>query len=282
MGDAWVRVVAEVPDGLLELAGDALWRAGAAGIEEQPAPGATRLLAGCPDAATGALAAAALEALGIPARVEAVTDDGLDAWRAHARAERAGPFWLVPAWQSAPDEADPDAVLRLDPGRTFGSGSHPTTRLVLAALAELVRPGDRVLDVGAGSGVLSVAAARLGAAAVVAIDVDDASPAVVAANAEANGVADLVAASTRPLALVAATEPPADVVAANLLAPVLRELAGSLVAATALDGHLVASGLLADRWEEGVAPLAPLAPTSVSIEDGWAAVVLARPVADDR
>ena len=83
-----------------------------------------------------------------------VDDDGLDAWRAWATPVAAGPWWVVPAWLDPPDGADRDLVLRIDPGRAFGSGSHPTTRLVLQVLAERVGPGDRVLDVGCGTGAL--------------------------------------------------------------------------------------------------------------------------------
>src|SRR5699024_6509586 len=103
-------------------------------------------------------------------------------------------FTLIPTWIDPPraddegldgsDDARPNRgrrakriALRLDPGRTFGSGSHPTTRLCLDALAELEPAGLRVLDVGTGSGILAVAAAKLGATAVTAIDTDPASPA---------------------------------------------------------------------------------------------------------
>ncbi|MCB0929591.1 MAG: 50S ribosomal protein L11 methyltransferase, partial [Mycobacterium sp.] len=83
-----------------------------------------------PESATAAATALDLLARrGVDGDLEPVVDDGLDGWRAHARAERAGPFWLVPTWVAAPVGADAASVLRLDPGHTFGSGSHPTTRL---------------------------------------------------------------------------------------------------------------------------------------------------------
>lgn len=281
--DGWTRVVVAVGADEVELAADLLWSTGAAGIEEQDGEGVVVLLAGFADGATAAAAAAALHAAGhLGATTAAVTDDGLDAWRAFAQPVRAGRFWLTPTWLDPPGGAADDEVLWLDPGRTFGSGSHPTTRLVLEQLDRLVRPGQAVLDVGCGSGVLAIGAARLGAASVLAIDIDPASPAVAAANAARNEVGHLVHASDRSLAEVAAAGARVDVVAANLLAPVVAELAGHLVAVVAPHGHLVVSGLLADRWEASAALLDPLVVRSVHTAEGWAAVVLGWPEAAGR
>ena len=114
-------------------------------------------------------------------------------------------------------------MVLIDPGRAFGSGSHPSTLLALAALEALVLPGSTVLDVGCGSGVLAVAAARLGAGRVVAIDIDPAAHEATLDNAARNGVA--VEVSATPLGEVAGRF---DVVVANLLAPTLVELAAPL------------------------------------------------------
>ncbi|MEZ5203552.1 MAG: 50S ribosomal protein L11 methyltransferase [Acidimicrobiales bacterium] len=270
--DGWVRVLVTTPPELADLASDACWEAGAAGIEERSNDGAIELRAGFASSAPARAALAHLAALGLGGIVEPVGDDGLDAWRAHAAAVPAGPFWLVPTWVDPPADADPTGVLHIDPGRTFGSGSHPTTRLVAALLAALVAPGDRVLDVGTGSGVLAVAAARLGAAEVVAIDIDETSPEVVAANAERNGVEAIVRASTTPLERLDVGAGFA-VVAANLLA---RSSPTSPAICEAPSRPAV-------RWSpracwpiagRPVAPLAPLSPERVEVEDGWAAVVL--------
>ena len=211
------------------------------------------LLAGYPDEPTAERTAADVAATGgagvVSVTVTPVDDHGLDGWRAHAQVVEAGPFTLVPAWLDH-RRTTGERTIRLDPGPTFGSGSHPTTRLVLAAIAELVEPGYRVLDVGCGSGVLAVAAALCGADAV-GLDVDPASAAVTAANASLNGVQDRVAYDDRPLALLAASVreggPRFDVVLANLLSPIIVELADDLVAVTEPDGHLVVSGLLSER-----------------------------------
>jgi ribosomal protein L11 methyltransferase len=277
--DGWRRVVFTVAADRAELAADACWRAQAAGIEEQPGtgPDELRLLAGFADPAAAETAVGLLRALGIDGvAVERIDDTGLDGWRPFARAERAGRWWIVPAWLPAPPHAPDERVVAIEPASAFGSGSHPTTRLVVDALDRTVVAGDRVLDVGCGSGVLSVVAALLGAE-VVAIDVDPHAAEATEGNARRNGVGERVLASARPLAAVAADDAPFDVVAANLLAPVIHELAPSLVAAVAPGGVLIASGLLEDRWEATTALLGPLAVEGVATEDGWAAITLRAP-----
>lgn len=279
----WWRTVVAADRYLVDLCIDALWAEGPAAVEEQDAGDVTRLLAGYPDRASAARAAAATTALGATAHAEAVTDDGLDQWRAHARPVRAGRFLVIPDWlegQAATDpapEAGAQVPLLIDPRRTFGSGSHPTTRLCLAAVDDLVEPGARVLDVGCGSGILGIAAALIGATTVLGVDVDAGSPAATEANAAANRVEDRVAATTDPLrAVVAAADRPFDLVLANLLAPTIDELAEPLVAALAPGGHLVASGLLAESWADAVEPLRGLRTVSVLTEQEWVAVILAR------
>ncbi|HEX2578305.1 MAG TPA: 50S ribosomal protein L11 methyltransferase [Aquihabitans sp.] len=273
----WLRVVVEVGAEDVELAADRLWALGPAAVEERPAPSGTVLLAGFDDAARAEAAAVAVAPWAVrEPEVVPVVDDGLDGWRAHAGVLDAPPFVVVPAWLDPPADLPADRhVLRIDPGRTFGSGSHPTTRLVLGRLAGLVRPGHAVLDVGTGSGVLAVAAALVGAGTVLGVDVDDAAPAATAANAQLNGVADRVGVTTSPLA-TATSGRTFDVVLANLLAPVIVELAEPLVAAVADDGVLIASGLLADRWAEATDRLAGLEVVDVAVDDGWAAVSLRR------
>ena len=201
-----------------------------------------------------------------------------DAWRPHARPVRVGSLLVVPV---GPDDADPPpesdgtTVLAIDAGRAFTAGSHPTTRLVLAevevALAGLDAP--TVLDVGSGSGVLSVAAARLGAAAVTAIDIDPAALDATLANAARNGVADLVDVRSTPLADL---DGQYDLVVANLLHSTLVELAAALAARVAPEGRLVLSGLLSDQWVDAAFHLGRWYAEAVTTEDGWVAVRLSR------
>lgn len=272
----WTTVVVEVAAPQGELAADALWGAGAPAIEEQDAgEGRVRLLAGYPTPDEAEAAASAARALGwTVTAVVPVGDDGLDGWRAFARPERAGRVVLVPAWVDAPEPRPGDLTVTLDPGATFGSGSHPTTRLVAAAAAELVDPGAAVLDVGSGSGVLAVVAALAGAASVIALDVDPAAADVVTANAVRNGVADRIRFDARPLSELAASGATFDLVLANLLAPVVIDLAPPLVSVLAPGGRLVVSGLLADRWQTATARLAGLVVIEVERDEGWVAVTL--------
>jgi ribosomal protein L11 methyltransferase len=251
--DAPIVVQLEVAVEDAELAADALWQAGpSAVLEVDLGEGRVRLTADVADAAL------------VPARwspmVLHVDDDGyLDAWRTWAAPVRAGRHVVLrPAWVPVNfvDTAPDDLVVVLDPGRSFGSGSHETTRLAIALLEEVVGPGDRVLDVGCGSGVLSVVAALLGAAEIVAIDVEPAAVASTAANAAANEVGERVTASATPLADLP-VEPAFDVVVANIGGGILPTLAPALAARTAAGGALLVTGLLEDQLAPVVAVLGP-------------------------
>ena len=138
-----------------------------------------------------------------------------------------------------------DVVIDLDPGAAFGNGLHPSTQLCLVALEECVSSGMRALDVGTGSGVLAIAAARLGAASVDALDVEPVAVATARENVARNGLLDRVRVA---LGTVERTDEFAgryDLVVANIVAPVLIRLAPALVAALAPGGRLLASGITA-------------------------------------
>ena len=277
-GTGWVRVsIATDPrrdPAAPEVASALLWAAGAAGVEEQEVEGAVLLIGGFADGATAARAVARAVELGLDAAAAPILDDGLDAWRRWAVPERAGRFWITPPWIDPPTLSPGEEVLWIDPGPTFGSGSHPTTRMVLAVLEDLVVPGATVLDAGCGSGVLAIGAARCGASDVVATDIDPASPETVAANAARNGVGERVRSTTDPIASLAAQDERWSVVAANLLAPVVADVGPDLVTCLADGGALVVSGLLADRWEASLPALVPLGIERVVEEQGWVAIVL--------
>lgn len=176
-------------------------------------------------------------------------EDWQSRWRAHAvRACFGGRLWLLPRDEpfDAPETGpEPAVVLRLDPGLAFGSGSHPTTRLCLAALAHAPLVGARVLDYGCGSGVLGLAAARLGAREVVAVDHDPQALLATRDNAAYNQV------GPERLQVLAPEELPRaeafDVVVANILANPLVTLAPVLTRHTEHGGRLLLSGLLAEQ-----------------------------------
>ena len=171
-------------------------------------------------------------------------------------------LWIVPTWREAPD---PRAlVVRLDPGMAFGTGTHPTTRLALRFLARVVHGGERVLDYGCGSGILAIAAAKLGAAEVDAVDLDLLALEAAGGNSRANQVAVRV---WTPEAL-----PPGDydVVVANILANPLIVLAPVLTARARKGGALALSGILEAQADDVEAAFRPAIDLDVTgSEDGW-------------
>lgn len=251
-------------------AADVLWMARPSAVAERELDGGRVVLTA--DVAEPAI----LDRLPPSCVVRVLELDGdayLDAWRAWARPVRAGRrVVLHPAWLPDPGGlASDDLVVRLDPGRAFGSGSHPSTRLVITALEDHLHAGARVLDVGAGSGVLSVVACLLGAASAVAVDIDPAALDATRANAVANGVNDRVEASTTPVADVPGQF---DLVLANIGARVLRDLARDLTERVADGGTLVLAGLLDAQTDEVVAAYPTLHEVARHTEQGWTAVVL--------
>lgn len=162
-------------------------------------------------------------------------------------------LWVHPSWIAPPD---PEGInIMLDPGMAFGTGTHPTTALCLEWLANCrVLAGARVVDYGCGSGILALAAAKLGARQVWAVDLDARALAVTCDNAAKNEVLDLII----PLLPEHADPPqPVDIVIANILAGPLLELAARFAKLTVIGGRVVLSGILAEQAEECLAAYAP-------------------------
>jgi ribosomal protein L11 methyltransferase len=186
-------------------------------------------------------------------RVRSVDEtDWTEAWKAGYRPQRIGRVVVLPSWLE--EDIGPDeVVLRLDPGMAFGTGLHPTTRGCLTLLQAVGPMPPRVLDVGSGSGILALAAARLGADHVDCLDTDPVAVRATLANAATNGLADRVSATVGSLGQPGEPYP---LVLANLIASVLVELAPALAAHTAPGGSLLASGIIAGRAAEVAAALA--------------------------
>jgi ribosomal protein L11 methyltransferase len=240
----------DVPAEAVELTSSQLFELGALGIEERDAStllrssggaGTTTLVASFADDETASLARQQL-APGLAARIEHVVGDAWrDAWRAYFKPLRVGERLVVrPSWE-AYDAAPGDLVITLDPGQAFGTGTHESTQLILAALPAQLPAALRVLDVGTGSGILAIACLLLGAERVDAIDNDPLSISAAHENAEQNALRGRLLASETPLAALAGEY---DLVLANIEARVLVPLAGELSARVAHGGKLLLSGLL--------------------------------------
>jgi ribosomal protein L11 methyltransferase len=195
------------------------------------------------------------------------------AWEASVTPVRVGPFLLCRSGLDVPDEHADATVLRVDPKRSFGSGHHASTRLTLRLLLDAVAPGDAVVDVGIGTGVLAIAACHLGARRVLGVDTAPAAVTNARANAEQNGVGDRVTVREGSVEAVSA-DLGADVVAANITLDTILDLLPALRTRLADDGTLLLAGLLTSqraRMLEGLAAHDLTAAQEVS-EDGWWAV----------
>lgn len=184
----------------------------------------------------------------------------------------AGPLWIVPSWHTPPDTSAEAINLVLDPGLAFGTGSHPTTRMCLQWLVR-ERPVGSVLDYGCGSGILAIAAAKLGAREVVGIDIDPQAVRSAHDNAAVNNVHAAFFDASQTLAAPYDTQQ-YDVVLANILANPLRVLAPALTARLKPGASLVLAGLLAEQATELIGIYSPWLEMRVDdTQEGWSLLV---------
>lgn len=191
--------------------------------------------------ALGHLQAFGLGPIGRPRLRRLLDEDWLESWKASFTPIRIGRFLIRPTWAAAADPGDA-IVIELDPGMAFGTGLHPTTQQCLAALSDLDVAGRSLLDVGTGSGILAIAAAKRGAAPIVATDVDELSVRAARDNCVHNAVTATVLEGSA--ADVSGTF---DIVLANIVADTLRAIAPDLRARLAPGGTLVLAGIVADK-----------------------------------
>jgi ribosomal protein L11 methyltransferase len=184
-----------------------------------------------------------LSPVGEMQRREIAEEDWANAWKEHFHPLKVGRVVIKPSWREWEVEPE-DIIVELDPGMAFGTGLHPTTQLVLAALQERVQPETEVLDLGTGSGILAIAAARLGAK-VTALDVSDVSVEVAQSNVAANGLSNTIRVSKGSIDSVSGRQ--FDLILANIIASVLADLAPQLAAALRPHAELLGSGIVEER-----------------------------------
>jgi ribosomal protein L11 methyltransferase len=270
-----------------------LWDLGAVGVVEEAHPGTSVVRAFLPPGADAASLAADLRrylselvALALPGAAARVATAPLpdqpwaDAWRAHFRPVPVGRGLLVcPPWDVPPPAlTNGRLVIEIEPGRAFGTGGHGSTKSCLVLLERTLAGAmvPRALDVGCGSGILAIAAARLGVPHVDAIDVDPDAVAATEGNARRNAVADRVRAAVADVESWAG--PAVPLALANLLAAAHATLARHLVSRLTPDGGLIAGGLLSHEVPPvaGAFAAAGCWLVEVAEDEGWAALLLRR------
>ncbi len=199
-----------------------------------------------------------LSALGIDAKIEldgVSEEDWADSWKQYYKPIKTGNrIVIVPVWETY-DKTDGEIVVLMDPGMAFGTGTHETTRLCAALLEKHIKTGDRMLDVGCGSGILAICASKLGAAECFACDIDPVSVKVAKENTELNGTLNVVCRKSDLLSDVVMPNGGFDICCANIVADVIIRLAPDIGKYLAPDATLIVSGIITERRDETVSAL---------------------------
>ena len=238
----------------------ALVHAGAPAVQEVDDALLTHLPAGADVAALEAALRTADATITIESR-DVGTIDVSRTWPPAVGVQRVGRVAVAPPWRAA-EIADAECPVIIEPAMAFGTGEHETTRGVLRLVQDVVRPGDTVIDLGAGSAILSIAAVKLGAARAIAIESDAQAIANAEENAAANGVGERVRVIEGDARVILPLVAPARVMLANIISSVVIELAPAMRAALSPNGRAVVSGILVAERTAVIASLAA---------DGWSA-----------
>ena len=264
----------------VEFVSDLLWSLGVVAIEEHWDPGGVvRLQTSLGDDLEVVERAMNSLPIELDWSTTSVNEAVANTWREFARPTVIGHRMVIaPIWCADQDVAgavatlpqpDQAIVIPIEPASTFGMGDHPTTMSSLLVIEKYLQPGDVLIDVGCGSGVLGIGALRLGASRAIGMDINPSCVPVSQENARLNEVSDRWAVTSEPLAVIGI---PGDIVVANILAPALIELSGELQRLTRPNGLLVISGVLAEHYEHVAQALKPLHEIDRIEIGGWAAV----------
>ena len=207
-------------------------------------------------------------------------EDWANNWKQYFKPFKVGEkLYIKPSWEEASD-CEGRVILEIDPASSFGTGQHHTTRLCLEMLEGLIKPEARVLDLGCGSGILSIAAALLGASEVCAVDIAENAAVTAAENAEKNGVSlrTFCGNILTDAELTAKIGGGYDLICANIVADVLIAMADMFAGFLKPDGKLIISGIISERADEvvGVVTAASFKTITRSEREGWTAVLLER------
>lgn len=218
---------------------------------------------------------------GIEGKIEVIgvnEDDWANAWKAYYKPIRIGKHMvIVPAWEKFEPKED-DIVVRMDPGMAFGTGTHETTRLVIELLEKYVKKGDRMLDVGTGSGILAICASKLGARECKAYDIDPVAVRVARENVKDSGLSNITCDVSDLLRGVDRTGGTYDIITANIVADIIIRMSPDIGELMHDGTILVTSGIITERRDEVVDALTKngLEIVEVREDNGWCAVVVTK------
>lgn len=218
---------------------------------------------------------------GIEGKIEVIgvnEDDWANAWKAYYKPIRIGKHMvIVPAWEKFEPKED-DIVVRMDPGMAFGTGTHETTRLVIELLEKYVKKGDRMLDVGTGSGILAICASKLGASECRAYDIDPVAVRVARENVKDSGLTNIKCDVSDLLRGVDRTGGEYDIITANIVADIIIRMSPDIGELMHDGTMLITSGIITERRDEVTDALTKngLKIVEVREDNGWCAVVVTK------